>query len=179
MPGRRILIVVSLVFFLVASYEIVKRGSPISRRDISQYGLSPHVMDLLERGDSIVLYSLDPRDGATRQHEGLPPVKNGFHGYEILGQVAITNQKQRQQLVDSLYRGILRPDAWVAACFLPRHGIRASRKDDTVELLICFECARIETYESGNRIGGAKTNESAASLFNETLRNAGQKLSEW
>jgi hypothetical protein len=35
-----------------------------------------------------------------------------------------------------------------AACFNPRHGVRAKSKEGMVDLVICFECSSVELYFS-------------------------------
>lgn len=40
----------------------------------------------------------------------------------------------------------------VAACFNPRHGLRAVHAGHTVDLVICFECLTLEVFADGAHV---------------------------
>ena len=88
---------------------------------------------------SLVLFSLSPHREAVN-----PPDRQAFQNYPVLGQTTVADEARRRQMADELQRGL---ENWsgreMAACFNPRHGIRATDGGRTFELLICFECGRI------------------------------------
>ena len=47
-----------------------------------------------------------------------------------------------------LVEGLLEP-VTAAACFIPRHGVRAGRQGAELELVICFECNQARVYPEG------------------------------
>jgi hypothetical protein len=95
---------------------------------------------LLRNADTLVLFSLEPFSG--------PSDPRGFHGWPVLGQVAI-DKEDREAFVDAVIAGAASNDSKRALCFDPRHGIRAVSKAGTVDLVICFECSQVEVFYSG------------------------------
>lgn len=58
------------------------------------------------------------------------------------------------------------------SCFLPRHGIHAVRNGQTVDILICFECAQAYSYSSFGK-KGVSTGDGAQSVFEQIFAEAG------
>ncbi|HZJ16847.1 MAG TPA: hypothetical protein VFD27_17465 [Chthoniobacteraceae bacterium] len=88
----------------------------------------------------LALYSIDPSEGPARS--GDTPV---FRDYPILGQTVLTGPSDRVLVADSLRRAAR--GAWDrAACFNPRHGIRATNSSGTYDILLCFECIQAVVY---------------------------------
>src|SRR5262249_21920882 len=88
---------------------------------------------VLEKADSYELLSLDP---------GTEGVKDGFHGWKVLGKTTVKDKKARALVLGALKKGVAergRP----LKCFEPRHGLRATHGGTTVELVICFEGGRV------------------------------------
>jgi hypothetical protein len=71
-----------------------------------------------------------------------------------------------------------RNDGRVAACFNPRHGIRASREGKTIDLVICFECLQVYVYAEEGRQGSFLTTSSPQPVFDQVLREAGVPLAK-
>lgn len=78
------------------------------------------------------------KDGPTR-----------FHGYAIVGRAEVADVSTRERVVATVYEGIRSNDGSIAACFNPRHGIRATREGKTVDLLICYECHQVQVHVPG------------------------------
>ena len=62
-----------------------------------------------------------------------------------------------------------------ALCFNPRHAIRAKKGNDTVELLICFECGQIQ-IRSPWATNYLEITPDPAPTFNKVLKQAGVPL---
>lgn len=100
--------------------------------------------EVLEQSDQFILYSLRPRGDLM----GKTPQGEWFHGNYVLGEIVISDAQTKAELTSALYRGIAESNG-AAACFQPRHGIRAVHGRRTVDTLICFECGRVDFWENG------------------------------
>jgi hypothetical protein len=129
------------------------------------------VKAVLDKADSFELLSLDPSvDRET--------VKDGFHGWKVLGKTAVKDADVRKQLVAALAKGAAENKGEVAKCFNPRHGIRATQDKKTVEMVICFECLQAHVYidKSDKNTAGFLTNKSPQPAFDKVLKDAGVPL---
>ena len=124
---------------------------------------------VLDSGDRFVLLSIDPTHPALRGESDSQP-KETFHGYSVLGKTEIRDQKERAALLGALYKGIADSGGFVGLCFNPRHGISATLGDETVDLLICFECLSIQVYAKEQKT--ILTTASPQSTFNRALERA-------
>jgi hypothetical protein len=143
-------------------------------------GLPLKTSRTLKHADRFILFSLEPylephsklADKSSRSPEK-------FHGFLILGKTEITDKTERKQLLNDLFDCIPtgRPP-WIAMCFNPRHGIRAIRNGENVDLLICFECGRMYVFASKNDSEYSSINfdRSKPSEFNRVLKAADVKL---
>ncbi|MBL8803929.1 MAG: hypothetical protein JNN27_18135 [Planctomycetes bacterium] len=105
-----------------------------------------------------VLERLNPLDGAARvelyalrpEPARLAPAGDRtreFHGYEVLGEAALTDPALATQLARLISRGVAENDGSAALCFNPRHGVRVVRDGHTLDLVICYECMQIYVYD--------------------------------
>jgi hypothetical protein len=140
--------------------------------------LPERLENLLLNADQFTLFSINP-DADYEQTS-----TNMFQGYDILGQFDIKSDATRTELVAALNQGIGAkhrlhiPGSINAApsCFNPRHAIRVKKGNETVDLLICFQCQKIEiTANQANKWYFLTSNE-PATLFNEVLKQAGVPL---
>lgn len=46
-------------------------------------------------------------------------------------------------------KGIESSKREVAACFLPRHGVRVTKPDKSFDLVVCFECRQLKLFDGG------------------------------
>lgn len=133
-----------------------------------QAAFSGNARQTFEDSREFVLLSLDPVDmGGYQGHDS-------FHGYRIVGQARVDSQT-KARLITALYQGMADKAAWRFACFSPRHGIRAIRGREVVDLVICFHCHQFLTYPgTGNY---PAISDAAQPIFDQTLRENGVPLS--
>lgn len=141
--------------------------------DRSQNVLSTETRRALDEGERLVLLSLDPE----RPLPGLP-TRPTFHGHTVLGETEIRDAKDRAELLRALYDGIATADGAAPACFNPRHGLRATHRDRTVELVICFECTQIEVHDGRGRERGVRTAREPQPVLDRLLTKAGVPLAD-
>ncbi len=103
---------------------------------------------------------------------------SGFHGWKILGTTPIKDSGTRAKLVSALKAGVADYDGGVAACFIPRHGIRVAHDGKTHEFVICFQCAQVQWYIDGQRVRGFPISGSPQLVFDEILEDANIPLAE-
>lgn len=142
--------------------------SPSSKPTYIPKPLSPASRQILDTSEQFVLLSLEP----VYPNQPSTETSEKFHNYPILGGTEIKDPKQKTELLDALYKGIAESDDAIAACFNPRHGIRAVSGTNWIELVICFECSYMQEYGSGSG-DGASTTKSPTETFNRALRQAG------
>jgi hypothetical protein len=100
---------------------------------------------ILEQANQIELISLDPN----RSEMG--KLKNGYYGWKVIGKNVIEHEEIRNSMISAVERAIAQ-GAPRAICFVPRHAIHASTYDGrTVDILICFQCNRVEVYVNSQR----------------------------
>jgi hypothetical protein len=132
---------------------------------------------VLEKATEWELIALDPFT------ELKPDAKDAFRGWKVLGKTAVKDADARKALLAALDKGIAdhaekrrkeREKGLITAggCFQPRHGLRATAGGQTVEVLICFECAPVHFY-LGERKGQVATLESPQDAFDKVLKDAG------
>lgn len=143
-----------------------------------QQKLPADVRSVLENPESFELLSLFPAE------EGLLPEiweQRGYadlermHRYAVLGKTRL-GTGDRMKVLDAVYRGIGDSDGTVAACFKPRHGIRARRGETTVELVICYECLSMIVYRNGAHTGSASTTGKPTRALTAMLKSKGVPL---
>jgi hypothetical protein len=130
---------------------------------------SPAVSTLLDEAEAIELISLDPRQRPSGPAES-------FHGWKVLGRTTLRDAEKRRAIVAAVTRGVAEADK-VAGCFEPRHGLRASRGNDSADLVLCFSCRWIEVHVAG-KTSSVWTSEAAKSAINQALGAAGVPLAQ-
>lgn len=151
-----------VIVFCLANVAVA--GEP----KLSPSKAAAEISSTLRAADKIELLSLEGLEGvAVTDHDK----GNTFHGYPILGSVAVSDEKDRAALTDSLTRSIARGPVRMIACFFPRHGIRAALANQNVELLICFECATVYYFRAGESYR-LNIDETPAKLLNALLAKA-------
>ena len=153
---------------LLAASAFAESESPL--RSAPNF-LPPHAERVLAEGE-FELLSLDPTFLTAKQRRRLR--KKLFHGWLVLGRTTIREGSRRDELVDALRRSVANSSGAYVYCFDPRHGIRASLGAQTVDLVICFECERIELY--GHESSRVATDRSAQPAFDAALKRAGVRL---
>jgi hypothetical protein len=119
----------------------------------------------LEKGDSFELYSLNPdRTGEE--------VKDGFHGWRVLGKTTIKDAETRKKLLTAFQKGVAENKGIAAGCFNPRHGIRVTHDGKTFDFVICFECYSVAAHVGDKREAGFLITESPQPTFDAVLKEA-------
>jgi hypothetical protein len=137
--------------------------------------LPPRVLAILDKADQFDLLSLEPYPSPD-QDRGVVGDSDHFHEWLILGRTSVTDPQKRRDVIKALLQGISEAqEIMVPSCFAPRHAIHASRGGDTVDLLICFQCAQIEIIpsEPGPFL---KTRHSLEPVIDKILRDANVPL---
>jgi hypothetical protein len=154
-------------FLLLTPIFMLNLDYPSSRYENA---LRPEVLRSLEDEEPIQLISLSPSRGL--RNSSAP---ESFHGYGVLGKVTIADPAQRTELVQAINEGIQKSDGRAAMCFMPRHAVQAGSGKSQVDLLICYECRRIEIHQWGKDEAVATTATSRP-LFDKILQSAGIAL---
>jgi hypothetical protein len=126
----------------------------------------------LDSPEELTLYSLNPADYEPGKE---PQTEEKFHGYPVLGKIAISDASQRKALAMALKSGLAHSDGKMAKCFWPRHAIRTVEKGHSIDYVICFECYQLVAHEGTSDTIKPVTREPQA-LFNEQLKQAGIPL---
>ncbi len=106
--------------------------------------------------DSLTLYSIHPRTpdidevGDEETYEKLlaAATPKFFHGHPVLQTTATDKPDEIAALLKSVTRS-MRTAAFGAKCFDPRHGLRLTRGDTHLDLVICYECEYVQLWEGG------------------------------
>ena len=128
-------------------------------------GLPYGVARSLGTAETYELISVSPRIGM-----------GDYYGHQTFGRATITDPAVRQRLNAALQAAVRESNGSVAACFNPRHAIRASGGGHVTELLVCFECKAIEVFSDGKKTDYIPISSSQESVFDAVLQKAGVPL---
>ena len=124
---------------------------------------------VVEKAADFDLYSLEP---------GVEDEKDGFHGYKVLGKVAVKDDATRKALAAAFRKAVEEKGLAPARCFIPRHGIRVQQDGNTVDLVICFECFQVKDFVGDRKGTGCLIGRSAQPAFDKVLKDAGVPLAK-
>jgi hypothetical protein len=120
--------------------------------------------DIFEHSDKFILLSLAGMEASLpRPFEWAsfipisgknPSQQSMFHGYRILGQTEIRNEDVREH-IRAIFDDGIASKGFTAVCFSPRHGIRAVKNGQTLDILICFQCAQQEIFLNNKEVSGS------------------------
>jgi hypothetical protein len=111
---------------------------PVPKLSEKEQAAWDEVKKILAKPTAIELYSLEPtRDEKAKDH---------FHGWKVLGKTIVKDDTERKSLLG--VAGTIGP-GYGARCFDPRHGIRVSSGDKSIDLIICFECSWVYIHFIG------------------------------
>jgi len=139
---------------------------------MSRTGIPSSAAAALDEPDSFELLSIHPRF-----HN--QPRDGYLHGYRILGRTPITDPSVRHRLPRNFKWGARLSFSPLGgyACFDPRHAIRVTHGQTTVDFLICFHCEHVEVYSNNSvQIGKFDICGFPESTFDEILQKAGVPL---
>jgi len=113
---------------------------------LSACSISPSPqLRLLDGAPRVELFTLRP---ASARMEPVEPNVELFHDYPVLGRATLNDPRRASELARLIQRGLDASDGSAAMCFIPRHGLRVERDGESLELVICYECLRIQAHES-------------------------------
>jgi hypothetical protein len=121
--------------------------------------LTGDARQILYDADSLIVYSLNPDDLAAGEPR--------FHDYVVRSSRTVDNADVRRRIASAVIAGVAE-EGDRAACFDPRHGVKATRGGASVDLLICFECSQVRAYRSDAQTSAATSN-AAKGLLDEAL----------
>lgn len=81
------------------------------------------------------------------------PPEQEFHGYLILGQTKVAVTDQLKTVISTIDESGRHWTGGVAACFIPRHGIRVTKNGESHDLLICYECLSAILFRGSKQTG--------------------------
>ena len=116
-----------------------QESSPVELPEIGEE-LPAATREVLENADRFEILALHPEPRSAGELTDEQKLGN----YEILGQAELTARDDQREVLSLVYQGIRDSRGMVAACFNPRHGVRATRGDDVVEMVICYECLSMQ-----------------------------------
>jgi len=99
-----------------------------------------------------------------------PQLEEEFNGYKALGKVAVTNAPEVRRLAAAIVEGVETSNEPPALCFFPRHGIRLETSGGRVDMVICYECRRLEIWHKG-KLKEVGVSQSSKPMLNEILSN--------
>lgn len=157
------------IFVKVTDAKAAIVGGPLKP---NQIGKAPQIPEpassALTEAESMVLYSLNP-DGLAKASKD----QTKFHGWIVLGTTEIRDASTREKMVTALRQATAENPGVAAGCFQPRHGLRLVKGDQTVDLVICFECLSAQIYADDKAVGGFLTMSDPQAAFNAPLKAAG------
>ena len=109
------------------------------------------VHELLLQAEQLEIYALDPmhRNMSGAEDDAAPH----FHEYRVLDSATLPTRAEAREVLGLIYDSVRRSNGMVAACFNPRHGIRATVGGDVVDFVICFECLSMHVHEGETQHG--------------------------
>lgn len=126
----------------------------------------------LQDATSLELYSLDPTPlelSSLRRAPGDAGAQSIFHNWIVLGSTDVSAAAMRKPLLDSLDAGIADSDGSIAACFEPRHGLRAHYDGKTYDVVICFHCYQAQWHIDDVLQPGFTLTDLPQPTFDQTL----------
>jgi hypothetical protein len=96
-----------------------------------------------------------------------------LQGRRVLRKIPIRSDNVRRRLLDAWAAGLINMDE-MNMCHDSRHGIRATRGEEAVEIIIDFRCNQFYAFHAGERVRGWLKDDTR-SAFNRILRRAGIK----
>jgi hypothetical protein len=134
--------------------------------DRSQNVFDAETLATLPNPERFTLLALEPA-GADPQR--VHPT-NIFHQYEILGRSQVEDRQVQAQLFQSLQKSLMKSRGEAHMCFSPRHGIKAEKGTNYVDLVICFQCYQMAVYFSPGKERWFLITDSPKNLFDSALR---------
>ena len=160
-----------------SSVEVEKiRISENSNQDLAELQkkkldsrIPPKIREILDKADEITIsYHVDKK---TMQLWVLKfDVKPN-------SQAKVSNATVKKEFLDSFYQDSSENYNTAAACFSPRHRVKAEYKTKIVEIDICYECYNFRGKSSLGDFGGDISEKvKSSALMNEIIKKYGAKI---
>ncbi|WP_038161809.1 hypothetical protein [Verrucomicrobium sp. BvORR106] len=143
---------------------------PANAQDIKiPDSLPAEVVAAFEAAKTAKLYSLEPAGEMLPQHERL-------HNERVLGDTTLT-WEQTATAFRLVKKGVAEGFDRLAFCFSPRHALRVTTREHHYDLVICFECVRVDVYRDQERLSSVGLTASPE-YFNALLKAGRVPLSD-
>jgi hypothetical protein len=162
---KRLIIFVVVVFFSILGWTFLAVQSLMTKQTTKEEIQKAFPADsyaAFMKSDKLTLYSLKP--------EGKNEGAEDFHGYSVLGKTEIDILKYQADVKNAFIREMA--GAYGAACFNPRHALRAEGNGRTIDVVICFECENFVVYSGDAKGEGSIAAANLVDPFNQVLSNA-------
>jgi hypothetical protein len=136
-----------------------------SKSESPESPLPPDVRAVLEAPETLEIYAVR---GSMDLGGMPPPGSDVFHDNLVIDKAPVPDASQRARIGAAATAG-LDPSTPVAACFHPRHAMRAVREGTTVDLVICFECHSVQVFVNDKQTDTVPTRDVRAALDREFL----------
>ena len=131
------------------------------------------IESLIAGEGTIEILSLEPQifQGSHLDKPRRPPnhphsLSGSFHQFPVLGRSMVEEDEDRKYLLGEFARSIRGAKVNVyIPCFNPRHGIIHTRGEQWTEYLICFECERVEVFDSAGNEWGFRVSHHGGEAF--------------
>lgn len=109
--------------------------------------LPDEVVSAFMSSDNVTLYSIEESETGREK----------IHGYKVLGKARIKKDETAAIFAD--LQKSLTKENWGAMCFHPHHALRAEVSGHTYDMVICYLCGLVDSYEmdsspEGNDLSG-------------------------
>ncbi len=153
--------------YLVMTVGVSLAGGTVPRR------LPPELRATLELCDRLEMFVLLPDDPLALKSSA--QAAGELRGYPVLGRVAVTNTTEMREVVTAFFKSVDESHGTREPCFRPRHGLRAGRGTNEVELLISYEC-RFSAVFQGDNVRELGVSDGSKARFDQLLAKAGTPL---
>jgi hypothetical protein len=148
---------------LLSIASVAYSGDPPADQKCS---IPKSVLDIMANSKELELFSLDPTVKARKDGKA-------YYDWHILGSTHLRVEDQKKGIVSGITGAVTESTYGdMGVCFRPRHGIRAVKGKDTADLLVCFECWRIEIYHNNKLISTEAIKREPSTLLNDILMKA-------
>ncbi|MHC4955011.1 MAG: hypothetical protein ACYTGZ_14095 [Planctomycetota bacterium] len=174
----RTVLLAPLLLLACSQLEPIPDGESVTVPARAAKAIPEDVRRALQDSDELELLSLHPMP---RAYDPSYWSKHGLDTKPLIADYAILGARKlegndRVAALNAFYRGVADTDGTVAACFNPRHALRASKGGATFSAVICYECLSMTFFRDGKRIGKTLTTESPKTTLNRLLKQANVPL---
>ncbi|MBM3991405.1 MAG: hypothetical protein FJ298_10430 [Planctomycetes bacterium] len=96
----------------------------------------------LRECESMEIFAIDPHSAFDGPIEGADRLR----GCRVLARAKVELGADRAALACLVAEGLSASDGTVAACFLPRHGVRVETAGKAHEIVVCYECLTLRAW---------------------------------